>query len=62
MRPSNSEMKQETNVFAIDTYVNYVALKWCMSSPSYINRLFLHCCFRVWISIEAAVSFNDGVK
>jgi len=41
MRPSNSEMKQETNVIAIVTYVNYVALKWCMTSPSYINRLFV---------------------
>ena len=41
MRPSNSEMKQETNVIAIVMYVNYVALKWCMTSPSYINRLFV---------------------
>ena len=41
MRPSNSEMKQETNVTAIVTYVNYVALKWCMTSPSYINRVFV---------------------
>ena len=40
-RPSNSEMKQETNVIAIVTYLNYVALKWCMTSPSYINRLFV---------------------
>jgi len=62
MCPSNSEMKQETNVIAIVTYVNYVALKWCMTSPLYINRLFLHRCFRVWISIEAAVCCNDGVK
>jgi len=37
MRPSNSKMKQETNVIAIVTYVKYVALKWCMTSPSYIN-------------------------
>ena len=35
------EMKQEMNVTAIVTYVNYVALKWCMTSPSYINRLFV---------------------
>ena len=41
MRPTNSEMKQEKNVIAIVTYVNYVALKWCMTSPSYINRLFV---------------------
>jgi len=41
MRLSNSEMKQETNVIAIVTYVNYVALKWCMTSPSYINRMFV---------------------
>jgi len=41
MRPSNSEMKQETNVIAIVTYLSYVALKWCMTSPSYINRLFV---------------------
>jgi len=34
-------MKQETNVIAIVTYVSYVALKWCMTSPSYINRLFV---------------------
>jgi len=62
MRLSNSQMKQETNVIAIVTYLSYVALKWCMTSPSYINRLFLHCCFRVRISIEAAVCCNDGVK
>ena len=41
MRPSNCEMKQETNVIAIVTYLSYVALKWCMTSPSYINRLFV---------------------
>jgi len=39
MRPSNSEMKQETNVLAIVMYLSYVALKWCMTSPSHINRL-----------------------
>jgi len=42
MRSSNSEMKQETNIIAVVTYLSYVALKWCMTSPSYINRLFLH--------------------
>jgi len=39
MHPSNSEMKQETNVIAIITYLSYVALKWCMTSPSYMKRL-----------------------
>jgi len=41
MHPSNSEMKQEMNVIAIVMYLSYVALKWCMTSPSYINRLFV---------------------
>ena len=41
MRPSNSEMKQETNVITIVMYLSYVALKWCMTSPLYINRLFV---------------------
>ena len=41
MCPSNSEMKQEMNFIAIITYLSYVALKWCMTSPSYINRLFV---------------------
>jgi len=41
MRPSNSEMKQEMNVIVIVTYLSYVVLKWCMTSPSYINRLFV---------------------
>jgi len=41
MRPSNSEMKQETDVIAIVMYLSYVALKWCMTSPSYIHRLFV---------------------
>jgi len=41
MRPSNSEMKQEMNVIAIITYLSYVALIWSMTSPSYINRLFV---------------------
>jgi len=41
MRPSNSEMKEETNVIAIVTYIIYVALKWCMTSPSHINRHFV---------------------
>ena len=41
MRPSNSEMQQETNVVAIIMYLSYVALKWCMTSPSYISRLFV---------------------
>ena len=41
MRPSNSQMKQEMNVIAIITYLSYVALKWCMTSPSYINRVFV---------------------
>ena len=63
MRPSNSEMKQETNVIAIDKYLSYVALKWCMTSASYINRKFVfHRCFMVWISIKAAFCCNVGVK
>jgi len=41
MRPSNSEMKQEMNVIAVVTYLSYVALKGCVTSPSYINRLFV---------------------
>ena len=41
MRPSNSEMKQEKEVIAIVMYVNYVALKLCMTLPSYINRRFV---------------------
>jgi len=41
MCPSNSEMKQEMNFIAIVTYLSYVPLKWCMTSPSYINRLFV---------------------
>jgi len=41
MRPSNGEMKQETNVIAIVMYLSYVALKWCMTSPSYVSRLFV---------------------
>jgi hypothetical protein len=35
----NEEMKYETNVTAISTELRSVALKWCMTSPSYINRL-----------------------
>jgi len=41
MRSSNSEMKQEMNVIAVVTYLSYVAVKWCMTSPSPINRLFV---------------------
>jgi len=41
MHPSNSEIKQEMNVITIITYLSYVALKWCMTSPSHINRLFV---------------------
>jgi len=37
----NEEMKYETNVIAIVTWLRSVALKWCMTSPSYINRLFV---------------------
>ena len=63
MCPSNNQMKQETNVIAIVTYLSYVALKWCIHHPHIsIDCLFLHRCFRVWISIEAAVCCNDGVK
>ena len=58
-RPSNSEMKLETNFISIVTYLSYVALKWCMTSPSHINRLFLHRCFWVWISFEAAFCCSE---
>jgi len=37
----NEEMKYETNVIAIITYLRSVAFKRCMTSPSYINRLFV---------------------
>ena len=28
-------------MLSLITYLSYVALKWCMTSPSYINRLFV---------------------
>ena len=34
MRPSNSEMKQETNVIAIVTYLNYVAWNGVLMASS----------------------------
>ena len=63
LRPSNSGMKQGTNVIAIITQLSYVALKWCMTSHSCIKGLFvLDHCVRVWISFEPAVRCNDGVQ
>ena len=62
MRPSNSEMKQETQL-EIVTQLSYVALKRCMTSSSHIKGLFVSSpLFRVQISFEAAVRCNDGVK
>jgi hypothetical protein len=37
----NEEMKYETNGIAFIMQLRSVALKWCMTSPSYINRLFV---------------------
>jgi len=37
----NEEMKYETNVIAIVRYLRAVALKWWLTSPSYINKLFV---------------------
>jgi hypothetical protein len=37
----NEEMEYETNVIATFRYLRSVALKWCMTSPSYIKRLFV---------------------
>jgi len=63
MRPTNSEMKRIANVIAIVTYLRYVALKWCMTSPSYIKGLFVSSLlFAVCISFEAAVRCSDGVE
>ena len=59
MRPSNSQMKRETNVIAIVTYLSYVALKWCMKSPSYINRLFVPSPLFSGLDFSCC---NDGVK
>ena len=59
MRPSPSGMKKRTNVITIGTLLSYVALKWCMTSPSYIKGLFvLDRCVWVWISFEPAVRCN----
>jgi hypothetical protein len=38
MHLSKKEMKLETNVITILTQLSSVALKLCMTSPSYINR------------------------
>jgi hypothetical protein len=38
---SHSEIKQEANVIASLMYLSCVALKWCMTSPLYVNRLFV---------------------
>jgi hypothetical protein len=42
MHLSKKEMKLETNVIAILAQLSSVALKWCMTSPSYINRLLFY--------------------
>jgi hypothetical protein len=42
MHLSKKEMKLEMNVIAIITQLSSVALKWCMTSPSYINRLLVY--------------------
>ena len=62
LRPSNGKMKLRANVILFVTYVRYVALIWCRTSPSYIKGQFLHRYFRVCISFEAAVCCNDGIK
>jgi hypothetical protein len=37
----NKEVKYQTKVIAFVTSLTSVALKWCMTSPSYIKRLFV---------------------
>jgi hypothetical protein len=42
MHLSKKEMKLETNAIAILAQLSSVALKWRMTSPSYINRLLVY--------------------
>ena len=53
--PSNSEMKQETNVITIITYL--CSFEMVRHHPHIsIDCLFLHRCFRVWISVVAMMA------
>jgi hypothetical protein len=42
MHLSKKEMQLETNIIAIRRQLSSVALKWYMTSPSYINRLLVY--------------------
>jgi hypothetical protein len=51
MRLSNKEMKLETNFTATVTKLRSVALKWCMTSPSYIKGHFVYSQRNSWVDL-----------